>query len=119
MKIKSSLRKTTALALAFVAAVGMTAGCSVDRDALGEDVISTESEFTEQAADLLQKSGFTPLEVREFEKVGDKDAVAFVQYVVLNAGGTDKGLADVSCSSREVLHMGTHCQIASLRMSGN
>lgn len=115
--MKSKLGKSLGLAMAAFS-LATAAGCSGGNDGLIEDVVNSQSEFQAQAEELLEKSGVKPVELREFERFGDADAVALMQYVITSPEGTGKGLADVSCSAREVLHAGTHCQIASVRMGG-
>ena len=110
--MKSKAIKSLGLAvMAFAAAVG----CSSEETGLNTDILTSQSQFRAQAEELLQKQGYGGAELKDyefFEKSGG-DPVAILTYSASDEAG--KGEATVSCSSREVLHMGTHCQIASFK----
>ena len=96
------------MAFAAVAAVG---GCSPEYPEVAG--LSSQSEFQEQVESLLKKTGVSADALQEFEYF-DEGPVAILKYGVSGEAGT--GTAVVSCSSKETLHMGTHCMISSLKI---
>ncbi len=109
--MKVSGKKTLGLAVMAFAAVAAV-GCSSDMPEFAG--LSSQAEFQEQAESLLQKNDVTVGSLQEYEYF-EEGPVAVLKYDV--SRNEERGMAIVSCSAKEILHMGTHCMMTSLKIS--